>query len=370
MAGCVKWWPLLLAATLAAAEPKKRIPVIIVADVGIDDAAATLLAVRHDELEILGIAASFGCHGDVRQTARNARRLLRAAGACVPVYVGSAFPLGESEPPKDDGAYIHGFDGFGDVEDEVESPDSSCSLADEPAALSAAEFIARTARERPGVDVLVFSPLTNLALATLIEPNLPSLVGRVVVMGGAVYYPGNVSPLAEANFAHDSRAAKVVVDAFSTVDGDKLVLAPLDVTMAAMVAQSTMAEVGEVGGAEQLLAKAWATYARNYCRVLKFCGDHGALHDVHPVAYLLWPEMYTSIQKLTIDVVVADKLGPSNGHSLVDRRNLAKGGAADDRTGVSLGVKKKATVLLDVDAPTFIAHFVESLVPDRQLVAP
>ena len=40
-----------------------------------------------------------------------------------------------------------------------------------------------------------------------------------------------------------------------------------------------------------------------------------------------------------------DKLGPSNGHSLVDRRNLAKGGAADDRTGVSLGVKKKATVL-------------------------
>ena len=363
----------LAGAACAFGEAGTRIPVIIVADVGIDDAAATLLAVRHDELEILGIAASFGCHGDVRQTARNARRLLKAAGSCVPVYVGSAFPLGESSPPYDDGAYIHGKDGFGDVEDGAEaglvsnnaSMTKACTLADEPAAISAAEFIARTARERPGVTVLVFSPLTNLALAALIEPSLPHLVGRVIVMGGAVYYPGNVSPLAEANFAHDSRAAKVVVDAFSTVDGDKLVLAPLDVTMAAMVAQSTMAEVGKHGGAERLLSKAWATYARNYCTVLKFCGDHGALHDVHPVAFLLWPEMYTSIQKLTIDVVVADKQGPSNGHSLVDRRNLAKGGAADDRTGVALGPKKKVTVLLDVDAPTFIAHFVDSLGPPR-----
>ena len=54
-------------------------------------------------------------------------------------------------------------------------------------------------------------------------------------MGGAVRHPGNVSPLAEANFAHDARAARLVVDAFSSDDGDRLVIAPLDVTMAGAV---------------------------------------------------------------------------------------------------------------------------------------
>ena len=104
---------LAVAATCAAVAADK-IPVVLVADVGIDDAAALLWLLRSPSIELIGIAASFGCHGDVRQTAKNAKRLLRAAGApCVPVHVGSRVAFGNWAPNDDDGKYIHGTDGLG-----------------------------------------------------------------------------------------------------------------------------------------------------------------------------------------------------------------------------------------------------------------
>ena len=112
-----------LALLSASAAPAARRPVVLVADVGIDDAAAVLLLLRDPTLEILGIAASFGCHGDVRRTAQNARRLLDAAGAgCIPVHVGSRFPLAAWATPTDDGAYIHGPPARADIEDRIERP--------------------------------------------------------------------------------------------------------------------------------------------------------------------------------------------------------------------------------------------------------
>ena len=59
--------------------------------------------------------------------------------------------------------------------------------------------------------MLCFSALTNVALAVALEPALPRLLKRLVVMGGALYTHGNVSPLAEANFANDARAAQLVL---------------------------------------------------------------------------------------------------------------------------------------------------------------
>ena len=197
----------------------------------------------------------------------------------------------------------------------------------------------------------------------LLEPALPKLVGACLVMGGAVYHPGNVSPLAEANFAHDARAAKLVVDAFSTPDGDLLTIAPLDVTMRAMVSNADMQNLG-TGVAETLLAQAWAAYSNNYCRVLKFCGDHGALHDVHPVTYLLWPELYNKSEVAPVDILLAPGNGAANGHSLVDRRKLAKAATTivDDRTGEATSVRPPAaTVLLDVDGGEFWRRFAKAV---------
>ena len=153
----------------------------------------------------------------------------------------------------DDGA-----DGLGDVPPLDGEADLGECDRDVDESLSSAEFIAQTVRERPGeVTIIVTSPATNLALAVVLEPRLPELVKRVLIMGGAVDHPGNVSPLAEANFAHDSRAAKVVVDAFSSDAGDRLVIAPLDVTMKAMATVQQMQQLTKAGVGGSLLAEAW-----------------------------------------------------------------------------------------------------------------
>ena len=225
----------LLAVFAADSSPQQ---VILVADVGVDDAAGLLLALSSPSLEVLGIAATFGCHKDVQVTARNAERLLAAANrSSVPVYRGAPFPLGSTDLMHGDGSYVHGADGFGNLPDD----DASCSPA-ETGGVSAAEFIAQTARSAPGKVVLAsFSPLTNVALALAIEPRLPMLLRSLVAMGGAVYCAGNASPLAEANFMHDAHAARVVVHAFA--QAGSLVLAPLDVTNPTIIAPEFIAQV-------------------------------------------------------------------------------------------------------------------------------
>ena len=180
-------------------------------------------------------------------------------------------------------------------------------------------------------------------------------------MGGAVHHPGNVSPLSEANFAHDARAARLVVDAFSSEEGDQLVIAPLDVTMAGAVDHVHVAsELDRAGVAQRLLAKAWRTYIGNYCTVLKECGPKAVLHDAHTVVYLHHPDLY-DVEKLTLEVSVG---GAADGHSLLDRRTLsASDDEIDDRTGAVGGRKRRCTVLTGVDAAGFKESFLNAVAP-------
>jgi purine nucleosidase len=83
---------------------------------------------------------------------------------------------------------------------------------------TATELWVDLVREYPGqITGLVTGPLTNLALAIRIEPDLPRLLNRLVVMGGSFNYPGNTTPTAEWNVSVDPHAAKEVFDAFSVV---------------------------------------------------------------------------------------------------------------------------------------------------------
>ena len=113
-----------------------------------------------------------------------------------------------------------------------------------------------------------------------------------------------------------------------------------------------------------MLAEAWRRYTTNYCQVLKFCGAHAAVHDAHPVAYLLHPSLYENGTRIEpVEIMVTEPLHASNGHSLVDRRQLAKEGIVDDRTGDVTGFQKpRATVLVDVDGDGFLRAFFDTVV--------
>lgn len=181
----------------------KRLPIIIDTDPGIDDVLAFLYLTGRPEVEIVGLTT---VHGNVPAStgARNALKALEVAGAPeVPVVVGVDRPLVHGAATAEE---VHGGDGMGDA-----------GLA--PSLLSAVPGsgplkILEWVRARPGeITLLAIGPLTNVAVALLLEPQLPQLVRELVIMGGAVYAPGNVTEYAEFNIWHDPEAAHVVLSA-------------------------------------------------------------------------------------------------------------------------------------------------------------
>jgi inosine-uridine nucleoside N-ribohydrolase len=180
-----------------------RIPIILDVDTGLDDALALILAVRDPAVELVAVTTLAG-NVNVWKSTANTLAVLDELGADhVPVHRGASRPL--VEPPFD-ASNIHGVTGLGDA---VLRPSTRAVGADRGPA-----SIIRLAKSRPGELTLVCTgPLTNLAIALNVEPDLPGLLKRVVVMGGAYRVPGNTRPWAEFNILLDPDAAKQVFDA-------------------------------------------------------------------------------------------------------------------------------------------------------------
>lgn len=180
---------------------------LIDTDPGVDDALAILMA--HAHADVLGLSIAAGNVG-LTHTVRNARTLIDLVGASTPVFAGCPSPL--VRLPEEDAAFVHGRDGLGDVG----FPEPATGTSSEHAALA----LLRLTRERPGeVTLVALAPLTNLALALRLDPDLPKRVKRLVVMGGAVTGHGNTDRVpAEFNVGFDPEAAHVVFESFPEFD--------------------------------------------------------------------------------------------------------------------------------------------------------
>ena len=173
---------------------------IIDTDPGTDDALALMMAINSPELDVLGLT-TVGGNASLADTTRNALRLLEYLDRpTIPVSRGAARPLRGSFRY---GYYYHGAAGLG-----VRLP-SPRSL---PMKERASDYIVSEARsQRDELVLIALGPLTNIALAIRREPRLRGWVRELVVMGGAVGVPGNVTPHAEFNIYNDPEAANEVL---------------------------------------------------------------------------------------------------------------------------------------------------------------
>lgn len=187
--------------------------VIIDTDPGTDDALALMMALNEPTLEILGLT-TVGGNASLAQTTRNALGLLEYMGRSeIPVFRGAARPLR--------GRFTYGYYYHGPTGLTVRLPPPKSR----PKTLRAPDYIVSMARSLPGeLVVLALGPLTNIARAMNREPRMKDWIKEVVVMGGAVAVPGNVTPHAEFNFYNDPAAADLVLSS-----GVPLTLVGLDV---------------------------------------------------------------------------------------------------------------------------------------------
>jgi inosine-uridine nucleoside N-ribohydrolase len=249
-----------------------RTPLILDVDTGIDDAVAIALALADPRAEVVAVTTVAGNTG-VEQVIRNTLKVLNYLGADhIPVHRGASKPLVRE---LRDGHYFHGRDGLG----EPDLPDVERPLAPDrgPAA------IIRLARERPGELTLVCQgPLTNLAIALNVAPELPGLLKSVVVMGGAYDVGGNVTPHAEFNVFVDPEAA---VEVFSNRALDLTVIG-LDVSHQVALPKAVWEGAATATtSSAQLVAKVCAWIWTGHRRTGMF------LHDPLAVAVALDPTL-------------------------------------------------------------------------------
>lgn len=190
-------------------------------DTGIDDSLALLYLLAHPQLEIAGIASTGGNVATAQVAANNLALLDLCRAPAIEVALGTPQPLAIPLQTTED---THGPHGVG----YAELPPSARPLSGR----SAAQLWVDTVRARPGeVLGLCTGPLTNLALALELEPHLPQLLRRLVIMGGAFRHPGNTTPTNEWNVHVDPEAAKLVFDAFSAAPPERRpIVCALDVT--------------------------------------------------------------------------------------------------------------------------------------------
>ncbi|MBT9385005.1 nucleoside hydrolase [Pseudooceanicola sp. CBS1P-1] len=249
---------------------------IIDTDPGVDDAMAILFAALHPGIELLGLTTVFG-NVTIEQATRNALRLVERAGLDIPVAEGAGKPL--ELPPFEPAHIVHGPEGFGHLP--AETP-ARAALSE-----TAPEFLVRMARAHKGELVLCpIGPITNVAEAIRLDPEFATNVDRIVVMGGTLDAPGNVSAVAEANTWHDPHALDVVL-----ASGAKVVMVGLDVTMQVLLKAPDFDRLAAAHPEHGSFLKAMSHF---YLEFYHSKGEVGCgLHDPMAVIACLEPELFT-----------------------------------------------------------------------------
>ena len=354
----------------------ERTALILDVDTGIDDSLALLYAAGSPEVELVAVTCLAG-NVDAATVGVNTRAVLDLAGRTdVEVAMGRETPLAR---PLETTPETHGPGGIG----YAVLPPPNRPLSDR----HAVDLLVAEARRRPGELTLVtLGPLTNLALATEREPDLPRLLRRVAIMGGAFFgASGNTTPTTEWNLHCDPEAAAIVFRAWSAaVAADPRTPRPLvmglNVTEGARITTDHVVALARRAGSrpddslalargedpmQPVHSVASDPIVRFIADALRFYfefherydGFYGAfIHDPLVVAAAIDPSLVRS-EALFVDVETRGEL--TAGMTVADMRHLT-------------GRPANADVVVDADVATFLERLVErvgGLAADRSAVA-
>jgi len=307
--------------------------IIIDTDPGIDDTMAIFFALQSPELEVLGLSAVFG-NGGVANTASNAVRILEVAGRPdIPVAAGANEPL--FIPNRSSGgANVHGSDGLGNAAERLPQPQGK------PITQRAAEFITETIMAHPGEITLVpIGPLTNIALALRLVPEIAEAAKAVVLMGGSAFVGGNVTASAEANIWNDPHAADIVFSA-----GWPIVMAGWDVNNEFHMEQPYLDQLCDLGSPATHFIREIYPCLQSFLRRTDGAID---VPDLLAVAYVVDPSLFAASRY----PVYVETEGRSAGMTVADRRPFSQDGAMDP----------EIDILVNVDAERLRTLYLERL---------
>ena len=278
--------------------------IIIDTDPGQDDAVAILLALASPEdIEVLGITAVAG-NVPLALTARNARIVCELAGKPdTKVFAGCDRPIARALVTAEN---VHGQTGL----DGPQLADPIMQLQEQ----HGVDFIIETLRREPAQTVTLcpLGPLTNIATAMQRAPDIIARIRQIVLMGGAYFEVGNVTPAAEFNIYVDPQAADIVFKS-----GVPLVVMPLDVTHKALTTKQRVDAFRALGTEAGRMVAGWTDFFERFDKQ-KYGSEGAPLHDPCVIAYLIRPDLFQGRQinveietksELTMGMTVADWWG-------------------------------------------------------------
>jgi purine nucleosidase len=305
--------------------------IIIDTDPGQDDAVAILLALASPEdVTVLGITCVAG-NVPLPLTERNARKVCELAGrGDVKVFAGCDRPL---RRPLVTAEYVHGKTGL----DGIALPEPAIPL--QPG--HAVDFLIDTLRSEAAgsVTLVPIGPLTNIATAMQRAPDIIGRIGQIVLMGGAYFEVGNVTPAAEFNIYVDPEAADIVFRS-----GVDLVVMPLDVTHKALTTRARVEAFRALPGKVGPAVASWTDFFERFDKA-KYGSEGAPLHDPCTIAWLIRPDLFSG-RRVNVEIETEGRL--TAGMTVADWWRVT------DRAA-------NATFMGDIDAEGFFALLTERL---------
>ena len=309
-------------------SPRK---IIIDTDPGQDDAVAILLALASPEdIEVLGITAVAG-NVPLSLTQTNARKVCELAGKPeTKVFAGCDHPLVHRLVTAE---HVHGETG-------LNGPDllePVMPLQDQ----HGVDFIIDTLRQEPegSVTLCPLGPLTNIAMALRKAPDIADRIQEIVLMGGAYFEVGNITPTAEFNIYVDPEAAAVVFGS-----GIPIVVMPLDVTHKALVTPARNEAFRAIGNHVGTAVAQMTDFFERF-DIEKYGSEGAPLHDPCVTAYLIRPELFSG-RRINVEI--------ETGSSLTRGMTVADWWGVTDRPANALFIG-------DIDADGFFDLLTERL---------